>query len=444
MEKYEISSLTMMMAMTHYFGQTREDKATMNIPFVMHLKGEFDKKKLEDALQKILSTKIMNTWFSVEDNRFYANEKEYVPYVLEDEDVEGDTLEEKLQKVAEIAKELTVQPLALFEKDQRQYFFKVYNLQEDYHILYMSVHHAFLDFGSIMIALKSLYSVYSGGEVLFEGSSEFSKFMGEEIEFLKSEGAAHEDAYWAKELQGAKPVNFSKLPVQTRTDINPDDLMIIFEKSELKEMAEKFRTSVFNIMMLIAHMAIAKTNDSNDTMTQYAISNRPDAEYRYTLGCITRMLTNRAIFDDDMTVGELNKLMRKKIGDGYQNRHVAGKTPLGSIPYVVAYEDLDDLDVLPYFNGEPVQMDYVHIARTMEFLCILLIPIGFDKLSIGVITDVARFGEHAETFLRNAQLAFRFLKNHPDRTFGDYMRQDVTLDTMELLDQEEGYELIAI
>lgn len=82
MEKYEISSLTMMMAMTHYFGQTREDKATMNIPFVMHLKGEFDKKKLEDALQKILSTKIMNTWFSVEDNRFFANEKEYVPYVL--------------------------------------------------------------------------------------------------------------------------------------------------------------------------------------------------------------------------------------------------------------------------------------------------------------------------------------------------------------------------
>lgn len=444
MDKYEISSLTKMMAMTHYYGQTREDKATMNIPFVMHLRGDFDKQKLEDALQTVLSARIMNTYFSVEGDRFFANEKEYHRYILEDEDVPGATLEEKLQYVAKIAKEITVQPLGLFDKDERQYFFKVYNLQDDYHILYMSVHHAFLDFGSIMIALKSIYSAYNGGDILFKGSSEFSKFMKEEIDFLNTEDAIHEDAYWANELKGAKPVDFSKLPTPSKTDFDPNDLMVVFEKEDLKKLASRYKTSVFNVMMLIIHMAIAKANDSNDTMSQYAISNRSDAEYRYTLGCITRMLINRVRFDDDMTITELNRMMRKKIGDGYQNRHVAGKTQLGSIPYVIANEDLDDLDVMPMFNGAPVQMDYVHIARTMDFLSVLLIPIGMDKLSIGIVTDVARFGEHAMKFLDCAFLAYEFMINYPDRTFGDYMRKDITKDTINLLDEDDGVELIAI
>jgi len=404
----------------------------MNIPFVMHLKGEFDKQKLEDALQKVLSTKIMNTYFSVEGDKFYANEKEYQRYKLEDEDVPGNTLEEKLQYVAKIAKELTVQPLGLFDKEKRQYFFKVYNLQDDYHILYMSVHHAFLDFGSIMIALKSIYSVYNGGDVLFKGSSEFSKFMKEEIEFSGTEAATHEDEYWKKELAGAKPIDLSKLPTTTKKDINPDDLMVIFEKDELRKLASKYKTSVFNVMMLIIHMGIAKANDQNDTMSQYAISNRSDAEYRYTLGCITRMLTNRVQFDDDMTIIELNRLMRKKIGDGYQNRHVAGKTQLGAIPYVIANEDLDDLDVMPLFNGQPVQMDYVHIARTMDFLSVLIIPIGLDKLSIGIVTDVSRFGEHAFKFLDGAMLAYNFISKYPDKTFGDFMRKDITKDTLNI------------
>lgn len=434
-----------MMAMSNYYGQTPEDKAAMNLPFAMHLHGELDVKQLEKAIEKVTQLKIMNTYISVEQNKFFANEKEILPFSLKVENVEGTTQKEKIGKVIELTQKEGMTPLPLFEKEKRQYSFRLFKIEEEYHILTMILHHTFLDFGAVMIVISYIFGFYHDDNFKIKECAEASKFMTQELAFFETEGAKKEEEYWKKELTDVAQL---KLTVETdsasNADIQEKDLMTVFERKEIENMAVKYRTSVFNIMILIIHMAIAKVNDTNDTLTQYAISNRSDKEYRYTLGCLTRILSNRVNFDDDMNVTELNKLVRKKIGDGYQNRRTAGKTALGSIPYVIANEDMGDLNIVPMFHGKQIPLEFVDIPRKLDFLGILIVPVETDYLGIGILTDTTAYGEHSKKLLEAIILAEKFILNYPDKTFEDFMRKDITVNSLDLLSIDDGVEIIEI
>lgn len=444
MERYQIGSITESMAMSSYYGPTPEDKASMNLPFMLHLKGKMNKDRLEDSIRKVLSQNILHSYVSFSDNQFFFNEKKMDDFKLEVVKTEGDSEEEKIGFVNEFAKKQALEPLPLFEKDKPQYFFKLYEIDENYHILVMIVHHTFLDFGAVSIAIKYIFSFYNTDDYKMEDSAEFSKFMGEELSFLASEDAKMEDEYWTKELEG-----YTAQPLKEDEDndnpiLTEQECMCLLDRKELDEMANQYRTSTSNIIMLMIQMAIAKANDSNDTLVQYAISNRSELQYRYTLGCLTRILCNRMDFDDDMTVTELNKVMRKKLGGGYQNRHVAGKTPLGAVPYVIANEDMGDLDITPMFGNNPIPIEFVDLPRKFTFVAMLIMPIDIDKIAIGILTDMKAYGRHAKKIVDNVALAAKFMNSYPNKTFGDYMRKDINIDTLDLLNEEDSVEIIEI
>ena len=442
---YPLGSLTQMMAMSNYHAEKPEDKASMNLAFTMHLHGELDFSKLERAINRLTSEKIMHTYLSVEENQFLAHEKEFIPFKLETEKIEGASEEEKVGKVKAIAEKKALEPLPLFEENKQQFYFRLYELSENYHILLMIVHHTFLDFGAVMIAISHIFAYYNDENYRYEESSEFSEFMKEELDFMASEDAKAEDAFWANEIADVKQPPLTPEPLQeNETPLEEKDVMTAFSRKELDAIATRERTSTFNLLMLLIHMAIAKVNDCNDTFLQYAISNRSEANYRFTLGCLTRVLFNRINFDDDMNTSELNKLLRKKVGAGYQNRHVAGKTPFGAASYIAVNEDMGDLNVFPVFNGKPVQLDFVDLPRELNFVAVLILPLNAEMIGVGVLTDMLQYGKHAKKLIDALNLAYQFIVKYPEKPFSDFMRQDITLETLHLLDDDDSVEMIEI
>ncbi len=445
MKKYRIGAITESMAATNFYSQTPKDKAMMNLPFALHLRGEMDVKRMENSIAKVIQQSMFHTYLSFEDGKFFMLDKDAAPFSLESETVEGASEEEKVAKVTKIIEKLALIPLPLFEKDKDQYFFRLYEISETYHILCMIVHHTFLDFGSVMTAVNEIFAAYRDADYKLPASEDYSKFSQDELDFWNTEEGAKEDSYWNKQLEGFKSFSLTtETLAEGEEEISENQCVAVIDRADLDKMAKENRTSVANIAMLIIHMALAKTDDRNDTLVQYAISNRSDMEYRYSLGCLTRILCNRVAFDDSMMVTDLHKLMRKKIGEGYQNRRVAGKTPLGSVPYVVANEDMGDIQDTPMFGGNPVQLDFVDLPRKLNFIGMLIIPLGPDKIGIGLLTDMKAYGKHALAITKNILLAEQVLKKYPDKTFGDYMRSDITLETVDKLADADGAEFIEI
>lgn len=444
MLKYQLGAVTQM-AMSNYYGRSDTEKSVMNLPFILYLKGTMDVKRLENSIKKVMNAEALHTYLTVEGSTFYANVRDNYSFVLEVEDAIGTSESEKLEYVSNFSKSKALEPLPLFNSEKNQSYFKLFRIDEEYHILLMIVHHTFLDFGAIMIAMNHIFGYYNDDNFKIPEGSEVSKFINEETAFYQTEDAKKEDEFWSKSLANVKkPTLIAESKSLNTKPINKEELIALFNRAELESIATKNRTSMFNIIMLIIHMAIAKVNGTNDTLTQYAISNRSDREYRFTLGCLTRVLNNPVTFDDDMNTFDLNKLMRKKMGDGYQNRHVAGKTILGSIPYVIANEDMKDLDVFPMFNGSPVKFDLVSSSRSLKFIIFLILPVGTDNVAIKISTDVTSYGKHSMELINAIKLAGQFLTKYPNRTFEDFMRKDITLDTLSILDSDDDIEIIEI
>jgi len=445
MKNYPLGSLTGMMAMSNLFAPTQEDKASMNLAFTMHLRGELDKAKLECAINRLVSEPIMNTYLTAEGMDITANEKEYIPFVLPVEQVSGETTEEKVAFVRTTAEKRALEPLPLTDAGARQYVFHLYEIAEDYSILLMIVHHTFLDFGAVMVAVSHIFSAYNDEGYEYPACRPFSDFMKEELSFLASEHARAEDDFWAAETAGCRqPALAPDAPAEGGPVLTEQDVITAFPRAELDAIAARERTSTFNLMMLLIHMGIAKVNDCNDTMLQYAISNRSETDYRFTLGCMTRVLFNRIDFDDNMNSTELNKLLRKKIGAGYQNRHVAGRTPFGAASYLAVNEDMADLNAFPMFNGSPVPFDFVDMPRELDFVAVLVMPLGTDMLGAGVLTDMTKYGRHAKKLIDAITLAKEFIVRYPQRPFSDFMRQDITSETLSLLDDPDSVEIIEL
>ena len=445
MKTYTLGSLTGMMAMSNLLSQTPDDKAAMNLAFTLHLHGELDIPKLERAIGKLLAEPIMNTYLSAEGMEITAHEKEFVPFSLPIEQAEGTSVEEKVEYVKAAAEKRALEPLPLTDADARQSVFCLYEIAADYHILLMIVHHTFLDFGAVMIAISHIFAAYNDENYKYPDCRPFSDFMKEELDFMASDHAKAEDEYWAAETADIRqPSLVPDVFEEGESILTEQDVMTAFSRSELDAIASKERTSTFNLMMLLIHMGIAKVNDCNDTILQYAISNRSEKDYRFTLGCMTRVLFNRMDFDDNMNGTELNKLLRKKIGAGYQNRHVAGKTPFGAVSYLAVNEDMADLNSFPMFNGKPVPFDFVDMPRELDFVAVLIMPLGEDMIGAGVLTDMKRYSKHAKKLIDAIKLAKEFIVKYPQRTFSDFMRQDITRETLQLLDDPDSVEIIEL
>ncbi len=443
MKKYPLGSLTAMMAMSNLCTETVEDQASMNLGFTMDLQGKIDVKKLERAISRLTAEKIMSTYLVMEGMNISAVEKDNNSFRLEVEPVEGNTIEEKKVRIKEETEKLARIPLKLNDDKECPYIFKLYKITDEYHVLFMLVHHTFLDFGAVMIAISHIFEYYKDEQYEYPKSKDFSEFMGEELGFMSSEAAKAEDEYWDNEIKNIRQPKLEE-DVHSENDkpISEMDLMAVFNREELSTIAAREKTSLFNFTMLLIHMAIAKVNDCNDTVLQYAISNRSDVDYRFTLGCLTRVLFNRIEFEDDMKPSELNKYMRKKLGAGYQNRHVAGKTPFGAASYLAVNEDMGDLDTFPTFNGNPVKVDIVDLPRKIDFIAALVMPLDKDNIVVGVLTDVEKYGKQAKKLVDAIKLAKKFLVEYPQKTFYDFMRQDISMDTLDLLADEKTVEII--
>ena len=420
----------------------------MNLSFSIPLEGPLDSLRLEKSLQDLFRDEpILRTYISKEKGGYYLVEKDNYEFHLPVYEVEGRNRIDKLAKVKEMLVEDAKNDLRYFDPDYEQTQFKLLKLDENYHVLMFLGSHIYYDFGAFTSLISRLMRYYNGTETPGKRLATFGDFIEEETAFLKSPAGQKELQYWKDEFSDYTRHRLRK-DKKSSADWKEEDSIAFFENDWLESIAAQNKTSVFNTMMLAVQMGYAKAVGDADSAANYVISNRSEEKYRNTAGMLMRILSSRLVMKDDMTIADLQKYMRKKIGEGYLNHHAAADM-VCDLPLLIIDESMGDIAGDLLFNGKPIDLQADLNVEAIMQLCqkdtimVMIMPAG-DKRSVNLVGNTKKYGHYYKSIRDNICLALRFMDRYPDKTFGEFMRSDVTLETVDLIEDPEQIELIAI
>ena len=420
----------------------------MNLAFSIPLEGTLDVERLEWSLQRLFEDEpLLRSYISKEKGSYYLVEKEDYRFTLSVSEVPGRNRIEKMKKVKEMLIEDAKNDLNYFDPDFEQTQFRLLKLDDNMHVLMFLGSHIFYDFGAFTSILARLMRYYNGSEKPGKRLATFGDFIEEENAYLNNEAGKKEIEYWRKEFATYKR---KRLPKDKKKAAvwKEEDSIAYFENECLERVAANNKTSVFNVMMLAIQMAYAKHTNNKDTASNYVISNRSEEKYRNTAGMLMRILSSRVVMEDDITIAELQKMMRKKIGEGYLNHHAAADT-VCNLPLLIIDESMGDIAGDLTFNGRPIDFQADINPQAIMKLCqkdtimIMIMPAG-DKKTVNLIGNTKNYGHHYKSIRDNILLAVRFMDRYPDKTFGEYMRSDVNIENVDLVEDSEHIGLIAI
>ncbi len=415
--KYRLQSVPEMMALGAYFGEGA-DKYSMNLPFSIELEGKLDIKLLEFSINKVIEEHdILHSSLEFDNGRVVVTVASEYHFELSCTDVKGENQENKLQYLRKYLQEKSAKDMELFNATKAPFEIELFKIDEDYHVLYLMIHHSICDFGSVVMLFSAIFDYYNQHTVTTVAKT-YEDFLSEEISIVGTDLEKEEDEYWENELKGITLDDLSENS-ENNSSASSENFLHLINENQINEVSKKNRTSSFNTAMLIIQMAIAKVNNHKNSLVQYAIANRSEEKYRHTIGCITRIISNTMIFEDDDTVLTLSQKMRRKIGNGYINRHVAYKVQFGSVPYVIASEDMESLGKFPTFNEQPLKFDFIDIERRMDIIAFLILPVP-NGMAIQLLGDCVRYSAHMEQLFKAIKEASEFILSNSSKTFLEF------------------------
>lgn len=434
---WQLDGIPGQFAMGYYYG-SEKDKVYLNLPYYIYLDGELDVKRLEACIYRLIEEEsILHSYLVRKDNDFYIRKGKEQEFHLEMEALTGETRTEKLNNLDRWMKKRACEPLELLSENEYPFIFQLFQLEEKEHILFFMVHHLFSDIASIEIMIDAIFGYYNDENITRKKGKTFDEFLA----YQKSINSK-DDTYWRRMYDGVPHLSLPKNE-SGMGEIKPEEGIFLLNKRKMEELAKENKTSVFQVIMFMVYMAVAKITDENDIILRYTISNRDNPLYRYTLGLLAGAVYTRMVLEDDKTLEEMQREMRKRVGESIQNRYALKDELLIPVAYAVTYLEQGDLNLKPMLNGEPVKVKYIGMQPEQDCIVVNISPLDED-FEIRLCTDYTVYGQHAIKLKEAIQLAETFLEDYPMRRFFDYLRRDITLDTINLLNEKDDIKLIEI
>lgn len=443
-KRYMLGSVPKLFTMGYYYRQKKSEKTMLNLPFMFYLDGKMDAKRLEASIQRVIAEEpVLRSYLEEENGEFYMVEKEKQDFILQVHKAEGKDKEEKIQYAKAYCDKMVLEPLPLFDSEKPVFLLELLEIEEDYHVMIFIIYHTFADLSSAVLLADSILGYYKDDNYKRKTGIFFSEIMEKEMNFQAAEEKDEID-YWNRQLDSFE--HTSLIHDETfgeEEGLTENNTEILLDTNILESLAKANQTSLYNVLAMMIQMGIAKANDQTDTLIKYAIANRIEPNMQYSFGCLTRALYTRYEFQENESVQSLYKNFRRKMGEGHLNRHVAGKLPGNESPYLITNQDISALGTLPDFDGKEIVFEMRENAKIRNNIGVFTIPDG-EHWIIRIGAELDKFSILSKRILDSILLAQAFLKEYPDGKIGDYLRNDITLDTLDKLKETEPFEVVEI
>ncbi len=311
-----------------FMDQLEPGQSIYNLPSAVRLTGQLDVDALRQSLNELVQRhEILRATFSNENGKpvhLIAPELQLLLPIKDLRKLSGSEQETELERLLREEGQL---PFDL----ERGPLMRValYQLDDDEHVLQITLHHIAGDGWSIGVMIRELslfYEAAKNGEPapLAELPVQYADFAVWQRDCLQGETLQYHVDYWKRELAGATPL---VLP----TD-NPRPQVQRFRGSEerfvvpaeltasLKGIAQREGVTLFMLLLAAFETLLHRYTEQSDVTIGADIANRNRIETEGLIGFFVNMMVLRADFSDDPTFSELLKRVRRISLDGFAHQ----------------------------------------------------------------------------------------------------------------------------
>ena len=208
------------------------------------------------------------------------------------------------------------------------------HLEDEEHILVLTIHHIISDAWSLEILIQELTALYESycnrtASTLSPLTIQYQDFSREQRRYLQGAGMKEELNYWKQKLSA--PLPELKLPYdfpgsgsQTRALRGARERLQLPEKlsADLAKLAQKQGSTLFMALLAAYYVVLSAYTGQDDIIVSTSVSNRKGAESESLIGLFLNTVLMRARFSRKSTFKELLAQVQGIALEGYSHQEL--------------------------------------------------------------------------------------------------------------------------
>jgi hypothetical protein len=288
-----------------------------NIPVIVILEGELDRKKLEDTIRELIKRhEILRTSFEIVDGKAVQRIHDEVVFTLEY--YEADETEAK-----EIAHRF-IKPFDLGNHSVlRVGLIKTSNITIT-HILMVDMHHIITDGVSMDIFVDELMALYRGEE-LPELKLQYKDFSDWQNQWMASRELEEQKRYWLRQLKGEVPIINLPIDFDRPSKQSFEGSRVGFELGSkktalLKKVAVEQNVTLSMLLIAAYNILLSRITNQEDIVIGIAASGRGHEYLQKMMGIFVNLLILRNYPGGEKTFRELLVEVKANILEAFENQ----------------------------------------------------------------------------------------------------------------------------
>jgi amino acid adenylation domain-containing protein len=286
------------------------DSISYNVPNMIQLNGNLNRKKLSNALENLIKRhECLRTHFEVVDGELVQIIKSNQSIIIEELQTQG-------QSVLDVIKSF-IRPFDLSNAPLLR--MGVLNVAENEHILLFDIHHIIFDGVSSDILIRDFARFYNGEE-LVPLHLQYKDFAAWQNVILKSEKMLQKEEYWLKKYND-RPENLRLFYDYKNPDLN-DTNGAIYEfllsenlADQLRDYGNQNKITLYSILLSAYSIMLSKYSDSEDIIIGSPYAGREYPGLEQIIGMFVNMLPMRTAPQSEIRYCDFLKTLNEEVFD---------------------------------------------------------------------------------------------------------------------------------
>jgi amino acid adenylation domain-containing protein len=312
-----------------FLDQLEPGNSFYNVGRALRLRGPLDIKALTAAINHIiLRHESLRTAFEADEGNPYQRILNHAPSELPLIDLREFPVELRQEKADELAAGEVKQPFDLTKGPFLRT--KLIRVDDDDHVLILTMHHIAADEWSLAILFRELSSLYNAftkekSSSLRELSTQYADYAAWQRQWLQGEDLEKLISYWREQLDGAPtilnlPTDKPRPAVQSFRGAYEEFEMSRELLDRLKHLSRSEGVTLFMTCLAAYQLQLARFSGQSDLLIGTDVANRNRVETESLIGFFTNLVPLRARVSDDLDFVSLLHQVRETTLEAYAHQ----------------------------------------------------------------------------------------------------------------------------
>jgi amino acid adenylation domain-containing protein len=313
-----------------FLDQLEPGSSTYNISNAVRLSGKLDTKALEQSMQELVRRhESLRTTFHMREDQPVQVIRPVGRFLLPIVDLSVLLDQQSVAVVRQLAQQEAGRPFNLVYGPLLRMI--LVRLDEDEHVLLVSMHHIISDgwsMGVFVRELTTLYNAFIAGQPspLPELPLQYADFAVWQRRWLQGEVLEAQMRYWTQQLGEAAPLelptDYPRPAVQTFRGTRQGVLLSATFSEELKQMSQREGVTLFMTLLAAFQVLLARYSGQSDISVGTPIANRHRSEVEGLIGFFVNTLVLRGDLSSNPSFQELLGRLREVCLGAYAHQDV--------------------------------------------------------------------------------------------------------------------------